>query len=95
VHFVIIVEKSMLGQRTLAMIDSRFRQFFPEKANNRFGNFNIALVGDFENGIMAVFFTKKLSPPNRPQTAWRFSRASLIWGFTFKPSRMGIFGLSQ
>jgi hypothetical protein len=31
VHFVIIDEKSMLGQRTLAMIDSRFRQIFPRK----------------------------------------------------------------
>ena len=41
-HFVIIDEKSMLGQRTLAMIDSRCQQMFSEKANTPFGNLNIA-----------------------------------------------------
>ncbi|KAJ3505917.1 hypothetical protein NLJ89_g7163 [Agrocybe chaxingu] len=47
VHFVIIDEKSMLGLRSLAQIDSRCRQIFPQHANIPFGNLNVALVGDF------------------------------------------------
>ncbi|KAI0286737.1 hypothetical protein BGY98DRAFT_941683, partial [Russula aff. rugulosa BPL654] len=42
--FVIIDEKSMLGLRTLAQIDSRCRQLFPQNANRTFGNLNVALV---------------------------------------------------
>jgi len=67
VHFVIIDEKSMLGQRTLAMIDSRFRQIFPEKANNPFGNLNIALVGDFAQ-LPPVGDTPLYSPPSSAAT---------------------------
>jgi ATP-dependent DNA helicase PIF1 len=47
IRFVIIDEKSMLGLRTLAQIDSRCRQFFPQHANIPFGNLNVTLVGDF------------------------------------------------
>lgn len=47
VYFVIIDEKSMLGLRSLAQIDSRCRQLIPEHADVPFGNINIALVGDF------------------------------------------------
>ena len=47
IRFVIIDEKSMVGLRTLAQIDSRCRQFFPQHANVPFGNLNITLVEDF------------------------------------------------
>lgn len=45
VHLVIIDEKSMLGQRQLARVDSRLRQMKPNDVP--FGGFNIALIGDF------------------------------------------------
>ena len=34
----------MLSLRTLAQIDSRCRQLFPQNANRIFGNLNVALV---------------------------------------------------
>ena len=67
IHFVIIDEKSMLGQRTLAMIDSRCRQIFSEKANNPFSNLNIALVGDFAQ-LPPVGNTPLYSPPSSAAT---------------------------
>jgi ATP-dependent DNA helicase PIF1 len=62
VHFVIIDEKSMLGQRMLAMIDSRCRQIFPKWANTPFGNLSIAIVGDFAQ-LPPVKDTPLYSPP--------------------------------
>ena len=47
VYFVIIDEKSMLGLRTLAQINSRCQQLFPNNANLPFRGLNVALVGDF------------------------------------------------
>ena len=44
-HFVIIDEKSMLGQRLLAKIDSRLRQLRP--LDQPFGGYHMALIGDF------------------------------------------------
>lgn len=63
VYFVIIDEKSMLGQRTLAQIDSRCRQLFPQHANVPFGKLNIALVGDFAQ-LPPVGDTPLYSPPS-------------------------------
>jgi hypothetical protein len=63
VHFVIIDEKSMLGLRTLAQIDSRCRQFFPEHADIPFENLNIALIGDFAQ-LPPVGDTPLYSPPS-------------------------------
>jgi hypothetical protein len=57
----------MLGQRTLAMIDLRFRQVFPKKANNPFGNLNIALVGDFAH-LPPAGNTPLCSPPSSAAT---------------------------
>jgi hypothetical protein len=45
VHFVVIDEKSMLGLRTLALIDSRLKQLKP--SDNPLGGFHVALFGDF------------------------------------------------
>ncbi len=67
VHFVIIDEKSTLGQRTLAMIDSRFRQIFPRTSKDPFGNINVALVGDFAQ-LPPVGDTPLYSPPTSAAT---------------------------
>jgi hypothetical protein len=67
VHFVIIDEKSMLGQRTLAMIDSRFRQIFPRTSKEPFGNINVSLVGDFAQ-LPPVGDTPLYSPPTTAAT---------------------------
>ena len=67
VHFVIIDEKSMLGLRTLAQIDSRCRQLFPRNANKPFGNLSIALVGDFAQ-LPPVGDTPLYSPPSSAAT---------------------------
>lgn len=45
VHFLIIDEKSMLGQRTLAKVDGRLRQLKPQ--DSLIGGFHAALFGDF------------------------------------------------
>ena len=63
VYFVIIDEKSMLGLRTLAQIDSRCRQLFPANANLPFGHLNVALVGDFAQ-LPPVGDTPLYSPPS-------------------------------
>src|ERR1700722_11402912 len=47
VHYVIIDEKSMVGRRMLAQIDTRLRQAFPENKNVPFGGRSIILFGDF------------------------------------------------
>jgi ATP-dependent DNA helicase PIF1 len=62
VHFVIIDEKSMLGLRSLAQIDSRCRQLFPQHAGVPFGKLNVALVGDFAQ-LPPVGDTPLYSPP--------------------------------
>jgi ATP-dependent DNA helicase PIF1 len=67
VHFVIIDEKSMLGQCTLAMIDSCCRQIFPGRANTPFGNLNIALIGDFAQ-LPPIGDTPLYSPPSSAAT---------------------------
>lgn len=46
-YIVIIDEKSMLGQRLLAKIDSRLRQLKPQSAHLPFGGLHIAIIGDF------------------------------------------------
>lgn len=63
VHFVIIDEKSMLGLRSLAQIDSRCQQLFPGHTNTPFGNLNVALVGDFAQ-LPPVGDTPLYSPPS-------------------------------
>jgi hypothetical protein len=52
---------------TLAMIDSRCREIFPEKANTSFGNLNMALVGDFAQ-LPPVGDTPLYSPPSSAAT---------------------------
>ncbi|KAJ3525773.1 hypothetical protein NMY22_g10434 [Coprinellus aureogranulatus] len=47
VHFLIIDEKSMVGQKLYAKIDSRCRQARPQKSDVPFGGFHVALFGDF------------------------------------------------
>jgi ATP-dependent DNA helicase PIF1 len=63
VYFIIIDEKSMLGLRTLAKIDSRCRQLFPQNVNKPFGNVSVALVGDFAQ-LPPVGDTPLDSPPS-------------------------------
>ena len=66
VCFVIIDEKSMLALRTLAPIDSRCRQLFPQNANRTFGNMNVALVATLHSllplEILLCMFPHLLQP---------------------------------
>lgn len=47
VRYVIVDEKSMVGRRTLALIDIRLRQAFPRHHDEPFGGRSVILVGDF------------------------------------------------
>ena len=47
VFYYIIDEMSMIGCRTLGMIDERLRQAFPNAADQVFGGRSVILVGDF------------------------------------------------
>ena len=47
VHFVLIDEKSMLGQRMFARINARLKQLKPNSTDQIFGGFNLSLIGDF------------------------------------------------
>jgi ATP-dependent exoDNAse (exonuclease V) alpha subunit len=47
IKFLIIDEKSMLGLKTLAMIDSRLRQLIPRGSHLPFGGLHVVLCGDF------------------------------------------------
>jgi ATP-dependent DNA helicase PIF1 len=67
IHFAIIDEKSMVGQRTLAMIDSRLRQVLPRNSDIPFANINLALVGDFAQ-LPPVGDTPLYSPPSSAHT---------------------------
>ena len=46
-QFLIIDEKSMIPLKTLAIMDQRLRQIFPEKQDEFFGGINVFLCGDF------------------------------------------------
>ena len=47
IHYLILDEKSMIGQVHLAWIDCCLRQIYPVCNNDHFGGLNILLVGDF------------------------------------------------
>jgi len=47
IHYLVLDEKSMIGQVYLAWIDCRLRQIYPIRNNDYFGGLNILLVGDF------------------------------------------------
>ena len=47
IHYLILDEKSMIGQVHLAWIDYRLRQIYPARNDIYFGGLNILLVGDF------------------------------------------------
>jgi ATP-dependent DNA helicase PIF1 len=47
IHYLILDEKSMIGQVHLAWIDHRLRQIYPARNDDYFGGLNILLVGDF------------------------------------------------
>ena len=47
IHYLVLDEKSMIGQVHLAWIDRRLRQIYPARNNDYFGGLNILLVGDF------------------------------------------------
>ena len=47
VKYLIIDEKSMIGLRGFAKIDSRLRQAFPDSSEDFFGGVSTALVGDW------------------------------------------------
>jgi ATP-dependent exoDNAse (exonuclease V) alpha subunit len=47
IKILIIDEKSMLGLKTLAMIDSRLRQLIPHGGHLPFGGLHVVLCGDF------------------------------------------------
>jgi hypothetical protein len=67
VHFIIIDEKSMLGLRILAQIDSRLRQIRPHQANRVLASFHLALVGDFAQ-LPPVGDRPLYSPPSTDTT---------------------------
>jgi hypothetical protein len=43
----VIDEKSMLGLKTLAWVDQRLREIFPENRDEFFGGLSVILIGDF------------------------------------------------
>ena len=45
--YLIIDEKSMIGQRMLGLMDIRLRQAFPNQSNEPFGGRSIIIFGDF------------------------------------------------
>ena len=45
--YIIIDEKSMIGQRMLSLVDMRLCQAYPEQQNKAFGDYSIILVGNF------------------------------------------------
>jgi hypothetical protein len=47
IHYLVIDEKSMLGLKTLAWIDQRLREVFPENRDEFFGGLSVILIGDF------------------------------------------------
>jgi hypothetical protein len=64
---IIIDEKSMLGLRILAQIDSRLRQLRPYHAGDIFAGLNLALVGDFAQ-LPPVGDRPLYSPPSTDTT---------------------------
>lgn len=48
VDYVILDEMSMVGLRNFAMLETRFREAFPQRANQVFGGVSIVMFGDFE-----------------------------------------------
>lgn len=46
-EYLIIDEMSMVGRKTLAQVDKRFRQVFPHQADMLFGGCSCLLFGDF------------------------------------------------
>lgn len=64
VHISLFIDENpMLGLRTLAQIDSCYRQLFPKNANLPFGGLNVALVGYFAQ-LPPVGDTPLYSPPS-------------------------------
>jgi hypothetical protein len=47
IHYLILDEKSMIGQVHLAWIDRQLRQIFPRFSDEYFGGLSVLLVGDF------------------------------------------------
>ena len=47
IYYLVIDEKSMLGLKTLAWIDQRPREVFPENRDEFFGGLSVILIGDF------------------------------------------------
>lgn len=63
VQFVIVDEKSMLGQSLLAKIDMRLRQLCPYANDIPFGGVHIALIGDFAQ-LPPVGDRSLITPPS-------------------------------
>ncbi|KAF5336454.1 hypothetical protein D9611_006665 [Ephemerocybe angulata] len=63
VYFIIIDEKSMVGLKLLAKVDSRCRQIRPHEADIPFGGFHMALIGDFAQ-LPPVGDTPLYAPPS-------------------------------
>jgi hypothetical protein len=47
IYYLVIDEKSMLGLKTLAWVDQRLREVFPENRDEFFGGLSVILIGDF------------------------------------------------
>jgi hypothetical protein len=47
IYYLVIDEKSMLGLKTLAWVDQRLREVFPENRDEFFGGLCVILIGDF------------------------------------------------
>jgi hypothetical protein len=47
VKYLVIDEKSMLGLKTLGLIDQRLREIFPRSGDKFFGGLSVSLIGDF------------------------------------------------
>jgi ATP-dependent DNA helicase PIF1 len=47
IHYLILDEKSIIGQLHLAWIDCRLRRIYPTRNDSYFGGLNVLLVGDF------------------------------------------------
>lgn len=84
IHFVIIDEKSMLGCRTLGIVDGRLKQLRPSDLT--LGGFHVSLVGDFAQLPPVGDTPLYAPPPTHTSSAAELARMGSIVYHNFKTS---------